>query len=375
MLKFHALKIKARTEAADDAVCIAFELPPELRESYRFEAGQHVAVRLPSTAGDATAEDATAGDIRRTYSIVCPTGSADLRIGVRVQPGGQASAFLAQRLQVGETIEVLTPNGSFHTRIEPQRAKRYVAFAAGSGITPVLSIAATVLESEPHSRFVLFYGNRTAASTMFLEEVLALKNLYTTRFSVHFLMSREPQDIELFNGRMDGAKVREFARTIFDVAAVDEFFVCGPGSMVEEVSQALRQLGAKGKIHAELFTTAGNPIESRPAEATAVPEPAAGRDTTQVTVVMDGRRRSFSMPRANGVYGGDSVLDAAARAGFELPYSCRAGVCSTCRTRLVRGEVRMDHNQALEDWELEAGYVLCCQAHPTTAEIEITYDE
>lgn len=365
MLKFHPLKIKARTEAADDAVCITFELPPQLRESYRFEAGQHVAVRLP----------ATTEDVRRTYSIVCPMGSADLSIGVRVQAGGQASSFLARHCKVGETIEVLTPNGSFHTSIEPQRAKRYVAFAAGSGITPVLSIAATVLASEPQSRFVLFYGNRTAASTMFLDEVLALKNRYTTRFSVHFLLSREPQEIELFNGRLDRAKVREFAGTVFDVAAVDEYFLCGPGSMVEDVGQALRELGATGKIHTELFTTAGNPIESRSAVAAA----AAIRDITQVTVVMDGRRRSFNMPlysgEDGGQYGGESVLDAAARAGFDLPYSCRAGVCSTCRTKLVKGKVRMDHNQALEDWELEAGYVLCCQAHPTTAEIEITYDE
>ena len=358
MLKFHPLKIKARTEAADDAVCITFELPSQLRDSYAFEAGQHVAVRLP----------ATGQDVRRTYSIVCPMGSADLSIGVRVQQGGQVSPLLAQRLQVGETIEVLTPNGSFHTKIEPQRAKRYVAFAAGSGITPVLSIAATVLASEPQSRFVLFYGNRTAASTMFLDEVMALKNRYPSRFSVHFLLSREPQEIDLFNGRLDAARIREFAGAIFDVAAVDEYFICGPGSMVEDVSQALRELGATGKIHTELFTTAGNPIGEIHVAATAS---AAVHDSTQVAIVMDGRRRSFNM----GTNGDESVLDAAARAGFDLPYSCRAGVCSTCRTKLTRGQVRMDHNLALEDWEVEAGYILCCQAHPTTADIEITYDE
>jgi ring-1,2-phenylacetyl-CoA epoxidase subunit PaaE len=360
MLKFHPLKIKAKTEAADDAVCITFELPPELRESYRFEAGQHVAVRLPSTTED----------VRRTYSIVCPMGSEDLSIGLRVQPLGQVSRFLGRELQVGQTIEVLTPNGSFHTRVEPQRAKRYVAFAAGSGITPVLSIAATVLEREPQSRFVLFYGNRTAASTMFLDEVLGLKNSYMTRFAAHFVMSREPQETELFNGRLDGAKVREFAKGFFDIAAVDEYFVCGPGSMVEEVGRALRDLGATGRVHTELFTSAGNPVEPR---STAAPL-AAIRDITQVTVQMDGRRRSFSMPMYSGGQG-ESLLDAAERAGFDLPYSCRAGVCSTCRTKVVKGTVRMDHNVALEDWEVEAGYVLCCQARPTAAEIEITYDE
>lgn len=359
MLKFHPLKIKSRTEAADDAVCITFEVPAELRDDYRFEAGQHLAIRLPVSGQD----------VRRTYSIVGPMGSADLSIGVRAQPGGQMSQFLAQRLHVGETLEVLTPNGSFHTRIEPRRAKRYVAFAAGSGITPVLSIAASVLAAEPGSRFVLFYGNRTAASTMFLDDIMALKNRFTTRFSAHFLLSREPQEIELFNGRLDPAKVREFSSTLFDVAAVDEFFVCGPGSMVEDVSRTLQELGAKGKIHTELFASASPaPAQDRPSVAAAAPD---AKDITQVSVVMDGRRRSFNMNTSLG----ESVLDAAARAGLELPYSCRAGVCSTCRCKLLKGEVTMDNNMALEDWEVAEGYVLCCQSHPTTADIEITYDE
>ena len=358
MLKFHALKVKSRTEVADDAVCIALEVPPELRESYRFEAGQHLAVRLPLGSGE----------VRRTYSIVCPIDSADLRIGVRVQPGGQASSWLARTLQIGDTLDVLTPNGSFHTRIEPDRAKRYVAFAAGSGVTPVLSIVATVLAREPRSQFILFYGNRTTASTMFVDEVLALKNLYPARFAVHFLMSREPQDIAVLNGRLDRAKVRELASVFFAAAAVDEYFICGPGTMVEDVSQALRELGAKGKIHSELFTTADKPVEAsvRPAHDAAV-----AHGVTQVAIVMDGRRRTFNMPRESG----GSVLEAAERAGIELPYSCRAGVCSTCRTKVVSGEVRMDHNLALEDWELEAGYVLCCQSHPMSAELELTYDE
>ncbi|HEX2493066.1 MAG TPA: 2Fe-2S iron-sulfur cluster-binding protein [Steroidobacter sp.] len=358
MLKFHPLKVTSRTEVAEDAVCISFETPPELRDFYRFEAGQHLAIRLPIAGGE----------VRRTYSIVSPMGGADLRIGVRVQPGGQGSSWLAKSLQVGDTLEVLTPNGSFHTRIEPQRAKRYVAFAAGSGITPVLSIMATVLAQEPHSRFILFYGNRTTASTMFLEEVLALKNRYPARFSVHCLMSQEPQDIALLNGRLDREKIRKLASVFFRVDAVDEYFVCGPGTMVEDATQTLRELGAAGKIHTELFATSGRS-----------PEIPSGRDkvsrhkheTTQVTVVMDGRRRTFSMP-SDGV---QSVLDAAARVGVELPYSCRAGVCSTCRARVVKGAVRMDRNQALEDWEVEGGYVLCCQSHPTTPELELTYDE
>lgn len=357
MLKFHALKLKDRTEAAEDAVCLTFEIPPELREAYRFEAGQHLGLRL----------DLDGQEARRTYSIVSPARGADLRIGVRLQPGGQVSRYLAEGAQIGETLEVLTPNGSFHTQLEPGRAKSYVAFAAGSGITPVLSIAATVLDAEPLSRFVLIYGNRSTARTMFVEELLGLKDRYLDRFAIHFVMSREPQDLELFNGRLDAAKVRELAADIFDPAAIDEFFLCGPGTMVDEVGQALRALGATGRIHTELFTSAAPP----PAvAASAAPSPQARADAAEVAVVMDGRRRVFSMGMD-----GESVLDAAARVGIELPFSCRAGVCSTCRTKVVHGSVEMAQNFALEDWEVAAGYVLCCQSRPTSAQLEITYDE
>jgi ring-1,2-phenylacetyl-CoA epoxidase subunit PaaE len=263
---------------------------------------------------------------------------------------------------------VLTPNGSFHTQLEPQRAKTYVAFAAGSGITPVLSIIATVLDAEPESRFVLIYGNRSTARTMFLEELLALKDRYLERLALHFVMSREPQDVPLFNGRLDVAKVRELAGSVFDPSAVDEFFLCGPGTMVENISQALRGLGVTAKIHTELFTTTGAAAHAAPVRPVRREEAAA--DTAEVSVIMDGRRRVFSMPMA-----GESVLDAAAEAGIELPFSCRAGVCSTCRTKVVSGSVEMAQNYALEDWEVEAGYVLCCQSRPTSPKLEITYDE
>lgn len=373
MLKFHPLTLTARADTAERAVCLTFAVPPELQGAYRFVAGQHIAVRVGDEDGE-----------RRTYSIVNPEGGDTLRIGVRVHAEGRVSRFLAQELAVGGRIDVLTPNGSFHTRITPDRAGRFVAFAAGSGITPVLSIAATVLAREPRSRFMLFYGNRTAASTMFLEDVMALKNRYPERFSVHFLMSREPQDIALLNGRIDGARVREFARAFFDPAAVDEFFLCGPGSMNDDVAATLRDLGAAGRIHTEYFSAADAPAKAAPAPAP-MPAPAptpelaaacigaagvAAAGATRVTVLMDGRRRMFEMAARDG----QSVLDAAAAAGIELPFSCRAGVCSTCRARVVKGEVTMDQNHALEDWELAEGFVLCCQAHPTGAELEISYD-
>jgi ring-1,2-phenylacetyl-CoA epoxidase subunit PaaE len=360
MLRFHPLVIANRAAVADDAVALTFAVPPALRGEFRFRAGQHVAVRR-QVGGQ---------EERRTYSIVNPEGAESLTIGVRLQKGGRMSGALARDARVGETVEVMTPNGSFHAE-DSAGPRRYAAFAAGSGITPVLSIAATALGRDPRSRFQLWYGNTDSARTMFLEEVMALKDRNMARFSVAFVMSREPQDVELLNGRIDAEKVRDFARHDLDVHGIDEFFVCGPGTMGEEVPQVLAALGARGRIHVEHFT----PVTTGVAAASAVkpaaaPAPAAGSAGTDVTVVMDGRRRRFRMPRD-----GEVILDAAGRAGLDLPFSCRAGVCSTCRAKLVSGSAEMEHNVALEDWEVEAGYILCCQARPTSASLEISYDE
>jgi ring-1,2-phenylacetyl-CoA epoxidase subunit PaaE len=362
LLKFHPLRIAERTVIADDAVALGFAVPDTLRAEYGFMAGQHVAVRAILDGQEE----------RRTYSIANPEGSDQLRIGVRVQSDGRMARHLADGLHVGDTLDVLTPNGSFHTKIEPARAKSYVAFAAGSGITPVLSVAATVLAREPASRFQLYYGNTSTARTMFLDDVLALKDRYLPRFSVCFVMSREPQEFELFNGRIDSAKILELARHEFDAAAVDEFFICGPGSMAGDLQAALTSLGARGRVHVEHFVAAAS------AAATAAVKPAivaagaamAVADGATITVVMDGRRRAFKMPMH-----GEVILDAAGRAGLDLPFSCRAGVCSTCRVKLLSGTAEMEHNVALEDWEVEAGYILCCQARPTSPALEISYDE
>ncbi len=347
---------------ADDAVALGFALPDELRAEYRFMAGQHVAVRAVLDGQEQ----------RRTYSIVNPEGSGQLRIGVRTQAGGVMSQYLTGGLHVGDTLDVLTPNGSFHASIESARARHCVAFAAGSGITPVLSIAATVLRQEPASRFQLYYGNTSTARTMFLDEVLALKDTFLSRFSVCFVMSREPQEFELFNGRIDRAKVLELARYDFDAAAVDEFFICGPGSMADEVQAALAGLGARGRVHVEYFAAAAAAPAVAPARVSAaVPaKAAAAKDSSTITVVMDGRRRAFTMPMR-----GEVILEAAGQAGLDLPFSCRAGVCSTCRAKLLSGTAEMEHNVALEEWEVEAGYILCCQARPTSPALEISYDE
>jgi ring-1,2-phenylacetyl-CoA epoxidase subunit PaaE len=370
VLRFHPLTLTSRTSAAEDAVRLTLAVPAELREAYAHAAGQHVALRVSLDGREE----------RRTYSIVSLPGASELTLGVRVQPGGTMSRYLAEQLRIGAAIDVLTPNGSFHPAAaaagEPAR-RRCVAFAAGSGISPVLGIAASVLASEPESRFQLFYGNTGIGRTMFVDDVMALKDRYVTRFSVHFLMSREPQELDVFNGRLDAAKVRELARGAFDPAAVDEYFLCGPGTMIDDIRAELDRLGAHGRVHVEHFTPVGEAAAVAEATAASARVPVAARKgvaaaeaLATVTVVMDGRRRSFPVTAADEV-----VLDAAARSGIDLPYSCRAGVCSTCRAKLLSGTVTLDNNVALEDWELEAGYILCCQARPTSPELEITYDE
>jgi ring-1,2-phenylacetyl-CoA epoxidase subunit PaaE len=360
MLKFHPLVVAGRAEVAEDAVALRFDVPPALAGEFRFQAGQHVAIRGLIEGREE----------RRTYSIVNPEGADALTIGVRVQKDGRMSEHLAREAMPGATLEVMTPNGSFHAEDAPG-PRAFAAFAAGSGITPVLSVAATMLARHPRNRFQLWYGNTDRARAMFLEEVMSLKDRYLTRFSVAFVMSREPQDVERLNGRIDAGKLRAIAGQDLDVPAIDEFFVCGPGAMGEDLARSLAALGAKGRIHVEHFTTSAA-VQPAPgtAHASVPARPAVPGQEAEVIVVMDGRRRRFTMPR-----GGEAILDAAERAGLDLPFSCRAGVCSTCRARLVSGSAEMEHNVALEDWEVEAGYILCCQARPTSATLEISYDE
>ncbi|HEY2274845.1 MAG TPA: 2Fe-2S iron-sulfur cluster-binding protein [Steroidobacteraceae bacterium] len=367
MLRFHSLTVSSITPDAEDAVAIALEVPPELRAEYLGAAGQHVVVRT----------EIDAEEVRRTYSPVNAPGEWPLVIVPRVHAAGKMSRYLAEQLRAGDTLEVLPPNGSFTPRTSAAHGGSYVAFAAGCGITPVLSVARALL-ALPGKRVILFYGNSGSARTMCLEELLALKNRYLDRLSLHFVMSREPQEAALYNGRIDAGRVREFAATLFRPGEIAEYFVCGPGDMIEQVGASLRALGVEGpRIHAEHFSVAtaaegtGRAAASAaPAAAPGAPAAAPGGTHAEVTIVMDGRRRVFSMQMNS-----ESVLDAAARAGIELPFSCRAGVCSTCRTKVVRGEVEMAQNYALEDWELEQGYVLACQSRVKSGTLELDYDE
>jgi ring-1,2-phenylacetyl-CoA epoxidase subunit PaaE len=366
MLSFHPLEVVSVDRTAEDAVCLTLAIPRALRDQFQHHAGQYVTVRR------------TIGGIeeRRTYSIVTAPGGSVLRLGVREQAGGRMSRELAARMRAGDTLEVGTPIGRFRTAVDPARTLSYVAFTSGSGITPVLSLATDILAREPQSRFTLIYGNRNIARTMFLEETLALKNRYLGRFSVYFVMSREPQHAVLMNGRIDAAKVEAMAREIPGVASADEYFICGPGGMVDEVRDAVKRLNCAAPIRFERFAAAtravGAAAAGPPIRPDAVQAPEADvRDVlATISVVMDGRRRNFFMARTDA-----SVLDAAERAGLELPFSCRAGICATCRTRIVAGEADMAHNIALEPWEIDAGFVLCCQARPTTPSLELSYDE
>jgi ring-1,2-phenylacetyl-CoA epoxidase subunit PaaE len=356
-LSFHPLKVVSVERAAEDATCVTVEVPATLRETFAHHAGQYVTVRRTIQGRDE----------RRTYSIVTAPGTSTLKLGVRTQTGGLMSGDLASNLRPGDMLEVGTPMGRFRTAIDPAREFSYVAFAAGSGITPVLSLAAAILGKEPRSRFSLIYGNRSIARTMFLEETLALKNRYLDRLSLHFVMSREPQQTELLNGRIDAKKVIELARRLPEINSADEYLICGPGDMVDEVRNALKALNGTAPIRFERFATAN----SRPLEilVKAPDAPAPQEILATVTVTMDGRRRSFPMAP-----GDPSVLDAAERAGLELPFSCRSGICATCRARITDGAAVMTHNIALERWETDAGFVLCCQARPTTPTLEISYD-
>ncbi len=399
MLTFHSLRVVEIHPEAEDAVGIALEVPPQLREMYRGLPGQHVVVKA----------DINDEENRRTYSVVSAPGEWPLRIVARVLSAGRMSRYLSEELNVGDTLEVLPPNGSFTPRRGGQAGGVYVAFASGCGITPVLAIIRSLLAAAD-SRVLLFYGNTSTSRAICLEELLALKDRYLDRLSLHFIMSREPQEVDLYNGRIDESRVRQFAATLFRPEQVSEYFVCGPGDMIEEVSAALRSLGvAADRIHGEHFTLAttaanesspelvgeaqdvkatgeiraGNPADAPGAtDSPSLTTPGSGQQAdqqtpgksapgeAQVTVLMDGRRRTFTMRMNDEV-----ILDAAARAGLELPFSCRAGVCSTCRTKLIRGAVEMAQNYALEEWEVEQGYVLACQSRVTTPELELDYDE
>ena len=353
---FHPLRVAAVERLTDDAVTITFAVPDDLRDDYEFAAGQHLTVRM-TIAGE---------EVRRNYSICAPAGSGRLRVAVKRLEGGAFSAFATSDLRPGDTVDVMTPTGRFHVPLDPANAKHYCAVAAGSGITPVISIISTALEVEPDSRFTLVYGNRSTSSIMFLDELSDLKDRYPTRFRLINVLSRESQEVELFSGRIDADKVRRLLTTLIPVDTVDEWFLCGPFVMVEQVRDTLVAEGVgRAHVHMELFHVEGE----APREAVAT-DIARDQGSSSVTVVLDGRSSTFDVPR-----GGQRILDAALAVRPDAPYACKGGVCGTCRAKLLDGEVAMDRNYALEQEEIDAGFVLACQSRPVSDRVSLDFDQ
>ena len=351
-LQFHPLPVKSVTRDAD-ALIVGFDVPESLRDIYAFTQGQYLTLRT----------DVNGEDLRRSYSICSGLDDGALRVGIRLLPGGQFSGWAAEHLRPGTTLQVLPPQGRFNVPLDPQARRHVLLIAAGSGITPMLSLIRTMLAREPHTRCTLVYGNRRLASTMFREELEDLKDRYLTRFTLHHVFSREAQDAPLFNGRLDEERLGTFLRTLVPASTVDEFFVCGPAGMIDAAVAALGTAGIPAEhVHVERFG------DVNAASAHHVEE----RDTAHaaVTLVIDGLERAVEFRLTDA-----SILEAARRTGLDVPYSCKAGVCSTCKGRLLEGEVRMDRNFALTPAEVAAGFVLCCQAHPLTERVVITLDQ
>jgi len=350
---FHRLRVADMRADADDAVVVTFEVPPALAETFRFVPGQSLTLRR-FDGGD---------ELRRSYSI-CSAPGEPLRVGVRRLAGGRFSGWLHAALKAGDTIDVMEPEGRFGAALA-KRPRHVLAVAAGSGITPLLSITKAVLGGDPAARVTLLYGNRTAATTMFKEELEDLKNRHLGRLALHFVFSREHLEPALARGRLDAGKIAALMPLV-RAGTVDEALVCGPHGFDEAAVAALQAAGiAAAHIHVERFGVPATPADA----ALHAPRPGDAA-LARVTVVRDGVTREVAFRE-----GDESLLAAAERAGLDLPYSCRSGVCATCRARLLEGRVRMDRNFALEPADLDAGFVLTCQAHPLTERVVVSFDE
>jgi len=354
-LHFHELKISSVETQGVEGFALAFEVPEKLGDAFHFVPGQHLTLRA-EIGGE---------DVRRSYSICSARGEAGLKVGIRMLDDGKFSSFAKTR-KPGDRLLVMPPQGRFAAEIGGTHD--YLLIAAGSGITPVLSIARSVLEGEPESRITLVYGNKSTASIMFREELDALKDRFIERFSLIHILSRENQDVDLANGRIDLAKLKLMQqRGLINPPGHDGIFLCGPQEMIETCSAGLVEMGAKkGHIHFELFTPADG-MGISPEQRAKKRAMAAGN--VEVVTILDGISRSFRMDGKTA-----TVLGAAHEAGVELPFSCAGGMCCTCRCHIAEGEAEMDVNYSLQPWEIEAGFILACQARPKTAKLVLDFD-
>jgi ring-1,2-phenylacetyl-CoA epoxidase subunit PaaE len=342
---FHPLRIASVIRDTEDAIAVTFEVPDDLRGAFAFRAGQYLTLRA----------DIGGAEIRRAYSICSAPSEAGLTVGIKRVEGGVFSSWAHAALRPGSTVEVMAPDGRFGIAPDPRLARHVVGIAAGSGITPILSIIQAVLEGEPGSRCTLLYGSRATAQIMFRTALEDLKDRYLDRLGVVHVLSREAQDIAVLHGRLDEARIA----ALLPPAPIDEAFICGPEGLIAAAETALA--GRVGRVHVERFTPSG-PVR---APAPVVPSPAR----VTATIIFDGKTNNIAVPE------NAAILDAALAAGLDLPWSCRGGMCSTCRARLTEGAAEMAENFSLEPWETEAGYILTCQARPTTQHVTVDYDQ
>ncbi|MCF6215777.1 MAG: phenylacetate-CoA oxygenase/reductase subunit PaaK [Emcibacter sp.] len=356
---FHSLTISDIRQETDDTVSISFDVPPALLEEYKYNAGQYLTLKTVINGEDT----------RRSYSICSGLFDNDLRVAVKKIKGGLFSSFANEKLKKGDNLDVMTPMGNFFTPLDKAHEKHYVGFAAGSGITPLISIIRTLLAYEPKSSFTLVYGNKNRKSIIFREDLINLKNSYISRFNMINVLSREDQEIDLFSGRINGEKAGQVMDKLLPASGADEVYICGPEGMINDVSDTLQKRGlAQDKIHFELFTSPsvaqgkGADTEDEKADLTG--------KMSKVTVIVDGDEFNFDLDM-----GGNNILDSALEQGADLPFACKGGVCCTCRAKLIEGKVNMDVNYSLEEDEVEAGFILTCQSHPLTEKIVVDFDE
>jgi ring-1,2-phenylacetyl-CoA epoxidase subunit PaaE len=351
---FHSLMVKKIKKETADCVSIVFEVPPELKNEFQFTQGQNITLKA-NIEGE---------EYRRSYSICSSPFENELKVAVKKIDGGKFSAYVNDYLQVGDELQIMPPTGKFTTKLDPKNKKNYLAFAAGSGITPIISIIKTVLKTEPNSCFTLVYGNRNRSSIVFFEELEGLKNKYLQRFNFIHLLSREKTEASINSGRITVEKLQALSGLI-DYKTNDEFFICGPKEMIFAVKDFLEARGIDSKkIHFELFTVPGQ--KETPTVNKGISETGP---KSNISIKLDGRTIDFNL-----ACGSDSILDAALKQGADLPFACKGGVCATCRAKLLKGEVNMKVNYALEPEEVAKGFILTCQSRPLTENVLIDFD-
>jgi ring-1,2-phenylacetyl-CoA epoxidase subunit PaaE len=360
-LSFHELSIKKVSPEAAGSVAITFDIPSESLEKFHFEPGQFLTLRA----------DVNGQDVRRNYSISSPRSQflkhGELEIGIRPVEGGVFSNWAATQLKAGDTVKVMPPEGRF--TIKKPRAIHRVGFAAGSGITPILSIAATTLEEQTESKFTLIYGNRRMSSVMFNEALQDLKDRFPGRFTMIHILSQQAQEVDLLQGRIDADKIKSIIHALLPAKSMDEVFICGPEAMIEVTEKALIDSGVPAnRVHSERFTTSASQAHKVQADIDASKQKTSSAKSVHMTILLDGKEHEIALSPD------EHVLDAALNAGLDLPFSCKAGVCSTCRCKVTQGEVTMDKNFTLEADEMAQGFALSCQARAATQKLVISFD-